>query len=168
MYRSFRGDIDLPIALAVSALVLFILANAYPLIAVDANGTTRTATLLGAALALYGQGYAALAALVLTTTVLVPLSQILTYLYVLVPLRRGRRAAAQDAVLRALTSLRPWAMVEVFMLGALVALTKLAESATVLPHIALISYGLLMFTLAALLALTPAEQLWQWVERSRR
>lgn len=168
LYRTQAGDIDTPIAWAASSLVLFILANAYPLVALEVNGATRVATLLGAALSLYQQGYAALAVLVTFTTAVVPLMQILVHLYVLVPLRSGHRAPGYGLLLRALSTLRPWAMAEVFMLGALVALVKLGAFADVIPRIALVSYGLLMLTLAALIASTPTEQLWQWVERSRR
>ena len=167
LYRTNSGNLDTAIALAACALVLFVLANMYPLVALKVNGTTRSATLLGAALGLYQQSYATLAALVLFTTVLVPLGQILTFLYVLVPLRGKHRPPGQYALFRFLTPLRPWVMVEVFMLGALVAVVKLAALADVVPRVALISYGLLMLTLAALTAATPAEQFWRWVERSR-
>lgn len=167
LYRTTDGDIDTAIAWAASALVLFIVANVYPLVALKVNGTTRDATLVGAALGLYRQGYASIAAVVFFTTVLVPLTEIATYLYVLVPLRVNRRAAGLNVLLRVLTPLRAWGLVEVFMLGALVALVKLAAMATVVPQVALISYGLLMLALAALTYETPTEQFWQWVERSR-
>ena len=68
---------------------------------------------------------------------------------------------------RALTRLRPWAMSEVFMLGALVALVKLAAMAQVIPGIALFSYGALMLTQSTLTSITPTEQFWQWVEGNR-
>ena len=55
--------------------MLFIIANAYPLVAFKVNGTTRVATLTGAALGLYAQGYATLAVLVIFTAVLVPLAR---------------------------------------------------------------------------------------------
>lgn len=168
LYRTQGGNIDMPIAWAASSLVLFIVANAYPLVALKINGATRVATLLGAAFSLYQQGYAALAALVTFTTAVVPLMQILVHLYVLVPLRSGHRAPGDGLLLRALSTFRPWAMAEVFMLGALVALVKLGALADVIPQIALVSYGLLMLTLAALIASTPTEQLWQWVERGCR
>jgi paraquat-inducible protein A len=166
LYRTSSADIDIAIALAATALVLFVLANAYPLVILEVNGTTRPATLLGAALGLYRQQYAAIAALVAFTSFLVPLAQILTFLYVLVPLRARHSAPGRNALLRALAPLRPWAMAEVFMLGALVALVKLSALADVLPGIALISYGLLMLALSALTSATPTEQLWRWVERS--
>ncbi len=166
LYRTSSADIDIAIALAATALVFFVLANAYPLVFLEVNGTTRAATLLGAAFGLYRQQYAAIAVLVAFTSFLVPLAQILTFLYVLVPLRVRRPAPGRNALLRALAPLRPWAMAEVFMLGALVALVKLSSLADVVPGIALLSYGLLMLTLSALTSATPTEQLWRWVERS--
>ena len=167
LYRTHSASIDAAVALALTAVVLLMLSNAYPLVELELNGATRQTTLIGAAVGLYQQGYAPIAALVLVTTVLIPLFQILSLLYVLLPLRRNRRAAGQKWLFRALTRLRPWAMSEVFMLGALVALVKLAAMAQVIAGIALFSYGALMLTLSALTSITPTEQFWQWVEESR-
>ena len=91
-----------------------------------------------------------------------PLAQLLVFLAVLIAARRGRLHAGSVAWLRRLGPLAPWSMVEVFLLGALVALTKLADTAHIEPGIGLISYGLLMLTLSALVAITPREQIWQW------
>jgi paraquat-inducible protein A len=162
LYRTHSASIDLAIALAVSASVLLLLSNLYPLVALELNGSHRDTTLLGAALGLYRQGYGAIGALVLVTTVLIPLFQIASLLYVLLPLRRGRRARRQNEVFRALTRLRPWAMTEVFMLGALVAVVKLSALAHVIPGISLFAYTALMLTLAGLTSITPTEQFWQW------
>jgi paraquat-inducible protein A len=164
LYRTNSANIDTAIALAVSAALLLLLSNAYPLVVLQLNGSSRTTTLLGAAVGLYEQGFIPVAALVLLTSVLVPTFQIAALLYVLVPLRRRERARGQNEVFRALTRLRPWAMSEVFMLGALVALVKLAALAQVIPGISLFSYGALMLILAALTYITPTEQFWQWVE----
>jgi paraquat-inducible protein A len=168
LYRTNAAGVDTAIALALTALVLFIIANAYPLVAFKVNGATRLATLTGAALGLYDQGYATLAVLVTFTAVLVPLTQILAFLYVLVPVRIGFRAPGQEALFRILAALRPWGMSEVFVLGAIVALVKLSAEAEVSPRIALIAYGLLMLTLTALASITPTEQFWQWIGRGRR
>ena len=167
LYRTNSASIDTAIALAVTAAMLLLLSNAYPLVALQLNGSFRTTTLVGAALGLYEQGYAPVAALVLVTTLLIPLFQIAALLYVLLPLRRNGRARGQNEVFRALTRLRPWAMSEVFMLGALVALVKLAAMAQVIPGIALFSYGALMLTQSTLTSITPTEQFWQWVEGNR-
>jgi paraquat-inducible protein A len=164
LYRTNSASIETAIALAVSAAVLLLLSNAYPLVALQLNGSVRATTLVGAAIGLYNQGYAPVAALVLLTTLLVPLFQISGLLYVLVPLRAGRRAPGQNELFRALTHLRPWAMSEVFMLGALVALVKLSALAEVIPGVSLFSYGALMLALSALTSIMPTEQFWRWVD----
>jgi paraquat-inducible protein A len=158
---------DTAIAIALAALVLFLLANIYPLVEFQVNGARRETTLIGAALGLYHAGHAMLSLLVLSTTVLAPLAQILGVLYLLLPLRRKRRARRQRTVFRLLMQVRPWTFVEVFMLGAVVALVRLAAFAKVMPGIALVCCGLLMMSLAALTSRTSPEQFWRWVARSR-
>lgn len=168
LYRTNGSRADTPIALAFTALVLFIIANVYPLVAFKVNATTRMTTLTGAALGLYEQGYATLAVLVTITAIVVPLVQILASLYVLVPARAGFRPPWAAMVFRMLAAVRPWAMSEVFVLGSIVALVKLSGEAEVAPRIALIAYGLLMFTLTALSSVTPTEQFWRWLRADSR
>jgi paraquat-inducible protein A len=166
LQRREHGSIDTAIAWAVCALVLLMLSNAYPLVVMAVNGNSRDTTLIGAARGLYAQGFVSLAALVLLTTVVAPLLQIVALLYVLIPWRRGRRAFAQPHVLRVLTRVRSWNFMEVFMLGALVALVRLSNFALISPGIALWSCGLLMLCLSALSSVTSTDQLWRWAEGS--
>ena len=168
LQRPENAAIDTAIALALCALVLFWLANVYPLVGMHVNGNSRETTLVGAAFGLYDQGYATLAALVFLTTVAAPLLQLTALLYVLIPQRRGRSACGQGAMIRMLTRLRPWSFMEVFMLGALVALVRLSKFAHVVPGIALWSSALLMLCMAALTGVTSPEQLWRWTARSPR
>lgn len=167
LYRTNDRSPDNAIALAATALALFILANVYPLVAMTVNGSTQMTTLIGAARAFYEQGYGALAVLVAFTAVIVPLIQILALLYVLVPLRLGRAVRGQNLMFRLLTALRPWGLTEVFMLGAVVALVKLSAQAEVSPRVSLLAYGLLMLSIAALTSATPGEQYWRWVKAQR-
>ena len=165
LQRGSSGSLDGAIALAITALLLFTFSNAYPLVAMNFNGTTRAATLLDTTLGFYRQGHPTLAAIVFATTILGPLCQIACVLYLLLPLRSGRQAAATGGVFRFLTHIRPWALVEVFMLGSLVALVRVAKYAQVLPGVSLWSYALLMLTLAALTHRTSPEQFWRWAQR---
>src|SRR5215813_11873496 len=92
LHRPQSAHLDSAIALSVSALLLFVLGNLYPVVTLHINGTTRSATLLEAALGLYRQGFPLLSTLVVLTTVIAPLAQVLCLLYLLIPLRRRRRA----------------------------------------------------------------------------
>ena len=168
LQRSERAGIDTAIALAICALVLLFLSNAYPLVAMHVNGQTRETTLAGAALGLYAQGYVTLAALVFLTTVAAPLAQVSALLYLLIPLRRKRRAPGQDVLIRLVTRVRAWSFVEVFMLGALVALVRLAKFSHIVPGVAIWSCAFLMICLSALTSVASPEQLWRWVEQSRQ
>jgi paraquat-inducible protein A len=167
LQRPENGRIDTAIALGIAALLLFLMSNAYPLVVIHANGTTRATTLVGAALGLYRQGHAALASLVFITTVVGPFLQIASLLYLLIPLRRMRQAPGQHTIFRLLAQVRLWTFVEVFMLGALVALVRLGAYARVVPGVALWSCGFLMLMLAALTSRTSPGQFWRWVEASR-
>src|ERR1700731_2550099 len=166
LQRPENASIDTAIALAVCSLVLLLLSNAYPLVAMQVNGSSRDTTLIGAALGLYAQGFRSLAALVFLTTVVAPLLQIGTLLYVLIPTRQRRRAFGEIAVLRLLMRVRTWNFMEVFMLGAIVALVRLSNFAHIAPGIALWSCALLMLCLSALSSVTSTSQLWRWTEGS--
>ena len=66
------------------------------------------------------------AALVFVTTFLMPALQIGALLYLLLPLKLGRVPHGLPRVFRLVHAVRPWGMVEVFMLGMLVRSAKLA------------------------------------------
>ena len=168
LQRPESAAIDTAIALAICAMMLLWVANAYPLVGMHVNGSSRETTLVGAAVGLYAQGYATLAVLVFLTTVIAPLLQVATLLYVLIPLWRRRAAYRQREVIRLITRVRPWSFLEVFMLGALVALVRLSKFAHVVPGIALWSSALLMLCMAALTSVTSPEQLWRWTARSQK
>ncbi len=166
LQRGVDVPLDHAIALACCGLILCVLSNFFPLVSFQVNGVTRSATLLGAAGGLYAQGFISLAALVFATIVAAPVLQIVGVLYLLLPMRLGQAAAAQQDVFRWLTYIRNWTFVEVFMLGSLVAIVRLTQYATVVPGIAIWSFGLLMLALAALSNITQPEQFWRWAART--
>jgi len=88
---------------------------------------------------------------VLCSTLLFPLTELLALLWLLIPLRLGRRPPGFALVLRTIVGLRPWGMIEVFMLGILVALVKLSGVARVIPDVALFAFGVLTILLAAVI-----------------
>jgi len=141
--------------LTVAALIMFIVANTFPIIEIELQGQSSQTTLFGAVLALSSEGMSPVALLVLTTTILSPLMQLLFLLYLLVPLARGVRPHGFSWLVRALQTLRPWGMIEVFLLGVLVAVVKLSKTATVLPGIALWAFAALTVLLTAVISFNP-------------
>jgi paraquat-inducible protein A len=108
------------------------------------------------------------ALLILATTVLLPTVQILAMLTLLLPLRFGRVPPGLRELSRVMVHVRPWAMVEVFLLGALVSLAKLAHLAHLQPGIALFAFGALIVLLALAASSFDERLLWQASGRGPR
>ncbi len=165
-----HATFDLSLSLALAGLVMLAIAHMNPILSIDLQGQVRTTTLWQAAWTLYDEGYWFLCGTVLFTTLLNPLIEMGAVVFVLLPLRAGEPAPGFDIVLRAMQAVRPWVMVEVFMLGVLVALTKLSSLATVIPGVGLWAFGATMLLLAAMASAFDHEHVWAstaWARRTR-
>jgi paraquat-inducible protein A len=167
LYRRIRDSLDRTLALALGGLFLFIAANAFPFLAMKMQGSVTHTTLSTGVRALYEQGTPIVASLVLLTTIVAPLLQISSLIYVLGPLRLGIRVPGQVRVFRLLRAVQPWSMMEVFIMGILVSLVKLVGMAQIVPGIALWSFVLLIPVLAAATSSLDAEWVWRRVGLAR-
>lgn len=156
-----RGGLDAPLALTISSAILFLVANAYPLLTLHIKGLSQQTTLSGAAMALYRADMAPLAAVVWITTVLAPALIIVSTLYVLSSLRFSLGLPQARQVLVWISRLQPWGMLDVFMLGVLVALVKLAGMADVVLGTGLYAYVALIFFFAAASSRLEPHLLWE-------
>jgi paraquat-inducible protein A len=62
-------------------------------------------------------------------------------------------------------AIRPWSMTEIFLLGILVSVVKLAKMATIIPGTALFSFLALVFMLAAVNAFLDPRAVWEKLDR---
>jgi paraquat-inducible protein A len=128
-----QKTLQAPLALAVSALLMFALANAYPLLSFAMEGRTQSAYLVSGTIEFWRQGFAELAIIVALTSIAAPLINLLCLVYVLLPLQLGIQPPGAARAFRIVTFTRPWAMLDVFLLGLLVALVKLSGLADIAP-----------------------------------
>lgn len=162
-----RNGIERTLALSFAAAVLFAVAQAFPFLAFEMQGQVTQTTLLTGVLDLYEQGLPEVAALVLTTSVLAPLLQISLLLYVLFPIHLGRVPWQMARAFRLLRHVQPWSMMEVFLVGILVAVTKLVGMADVVPGLAIWAFSLLIVVLAGAMASLDPEAVWERLEGAR-
>lgn len=146
--------------LTVASLIVFIIAHAFPIVEIEIRGLSSQTTLLGAVIALSSEGLSLVALLVFATTLLMPLLQLLILLWLLLPLIAQRRVAGFAVLMRMLLKLRPWGMIDIFLLGVLVAIIKLSSMATVLPGPALWALMALTLLLTMVMAFDPSG-LWK-------
>jgi paraquat-inducible protein A len=160
LYERKRGGLDLTLSLALTSLILLLLANVYPLLKMNIAGRRQEGSLITGIEEMVAQGYWEIATLVFIVTILAPLGRILFLFYVLIPMRLNLRLPGATRIFRILATLSPWAMTEVFMLGILVAAVKLADLATIQPGIALYSFAALMLFVAAADASLDTHGIW--------
>ncbi len=154
-----------PLAMAVAGLLLLAVAAQQPLLGLDVYGLTRQATLLTGPVELQVRGMTALAAVILATTLVAPALRLLAMGWVLGGLRLARPPAHLVLVFRWVEWLRPWSMVEVYLLGVFVAYSKLGALAQVQVGPACYAMGALMLTTAAADAALDPEAVWEAMPR---
>ena len=167
LYHHTPHGLDRTLAFTLCGAVLYCLANLFPLLGLELKGSTNTTTLNGAVTALYEQKLEPVAILVFITTILVPGVELFSILYLLLPLRIGKVAHGFSLVFRLIQGIHPWGMVEVFMLGILVSVVKLSNFATVVPGIALWSFGALMLTFSAIAQSFNPRDVWLFTRAAK-
>ncbi|NIQ89188.1 MAG: paraquat-inducible protein A [Deltaproteobacteria bacterium] len=160
LYYQKKDSLDRTLSLTIAGLVLFIVANTFPFLAMKSGSMVRETTLITGVKGLYAQGMQSLALLVFLTSILVPFVHIAGMLYVLVPLKFNRVPRNLALVYRFIRSLQPWGMMEVFMLGILVSYVKLAKMAKIIPGLAIYSFVVLIFVLAGAAASLDPRIVW--------
>ena len=164
LYHNKRDSLERTLALTVTGLILFMVANTFPFLGLKLQAQVHETILITGIKELYLQGMWVLATVVLLTIIVMPAAQMLGLLYVLVPLRLNRIPWKLKEVFRFIQSLHPWSMMEVFMLGILVSMVKLAKMAKVVPGIALYSFVVLIFVLAAAMVSLHRHMVWERLE----
>jgi paraquat-inducible protein A len=159
-----REAITAPLALALAALVLLIVSNIFPLLEFSIQGQRDVTYLLAGIRALFDEGMPLLAAVVLLTTLIAPALHIGLLIYLYLPLSLRRRPLGFPLALRLAQNVLPWSMLEIFLLGVLVAAVKLAEQATIVAGPAAWALGGLVVVLAAASAQVHPQRLWRHVE----
>lgn len=163
LWRYSRLTLNDWLALAAASFIVFCIANAFPVARIEVYGAERSATLLDAIVITWQQHHWSVAIMTGTAGFALPLLQLLSLLWVLVPLARGRMPADMAQICRLLGWLRPWSMVPVFLLGAIVSLVKLAGSVQVHVGLGLPAFGLLTILLTMMGRLSP-RALWRHAE----
>lgn len=148
LYANRPLNVDALLALALSSLIVFAIAQICPIAEFQLGGETSQTTLWGAVLAAFGEGVGPVGMLAAINVFFAPLLLIALSIYVLLPLRMDIALPGFVTAMHALRALRRWSMVEVFMLGVLVAVVKLAGTATVIPGVGIGAFAVLTVLLA--------------------
>ena len=171
LWRRREDSLDRALALALAAAVLLVIANVVPMLGLTVVGRQSYTTVFGGVVQLWNDGRELVAALVLFTAVVAPALQVAFMLAIVLGAQRERPPSWVGTLLRHHPTTCTWSMIEVMMLGVLVALIKIADYAKVIPGLALFVLGALIFLLAAIQAIFDPREVWsrvEWAAGARR
>jgi paraquat-inducible protein A len=160
------ASLDLPLALTITAAIALIIAMTLPLMALHVVGRSASTTIPGAAYEMWLQGQLLVSVLVLFCAVIAPAGYVLFMLVLLLAARRTPVPHWAAEMLRWVGHLQVWSMLEVVMLGVLVALTKIAQLASVDPGIGMYAFGATILLIPAIMTNFDKREVWQRVKWS--
>jgi paraquat-inducible protein A len=148
------GGLEVTAALTLAALVLYIPANIYPILAMSMYGTYTEATVWDGVVSLMQHGDYFIAAVVFLASIVVPLLKLIGLLFLVVSVKwsRTRRMRGRTRIYKFIELIGPWAMLDVFLVAILVALVKMGDLGRIIA-----GPGLLAFTAVVVLTILASQ-----------
>ncbi|MCE2573690.1 paraquat-inducible protein A [Motilimonas eburnea] len=155
------SPLSYPIAFALTSVIMLALTYAFPFMSFSSSGNTTTIYFYQAMSSLVANDFLSIAAFLLISLTLLPLLWLLLVLYVHIALYFDK-AQLSFWHLRILQLIKPWMMVDVFLVGILVALVKIMSLAEV--GFGLSFWAFVLFTLSFLKTLISVDLHWLWIK----
>ena len=142
----------------VTSILLYLPANLLPIMYTSFLGKTTESTILGGIVTLWEHGSYPIAAVIFIASVLVPLGKIIVLVWLCISVQRGHTGAHRHKTLlyRATELVGRWSMIDVFVVGILVALIQLGSIMNILPGAAALAFAAMVATtMLAAIAFDP-------------
>jgi paraquat-inducible protein A len=167
LFKNQKNSVDRSLAFAITGLILFIIANLFPLLSLKAMGLTQDGTLLSTSMSLFQADRPFLSIVILLTTFVFPATTLLGTIYILLQVKNNRINAYTAPLFRFLRSTDAWGMLEIFMLAVLVAVVKLGDLADVIYGISLYAFCLLIISLTLLSYSLNPHDVWNKLRQNK-
>jgi len=161
----FRADAYVRIqAFASAGLVFLVLANSYSFLSFSSSGMESVITLRETPGALWVNDMPGIALLVAAFIIIIPAVVLVLLMALCIPLNQGRYHPWLKHLAKGVFFAQNWSMVEVFIIGVIVALVKIAAMATVVVGISFWAYVAFAICFTAAVANLDRYQCWQRIE----
>lgn len=167
LYKCRRDPVNRGLALSLTALILFIPANFLPIMTLDMLGLENADTLFKGAMHLFDQGYWWMALLVFFCSMLAPLLEFLLISGICILVKLNHYSALLIAMLKVQSHVNRWGMLEVFMLGILVAYIKMIDMGDIHLGVGLLCFTGLLLATTLNAVLFDTHSIWEKVGRAR-
>lgn len=147
-----------------AGLICLVMANNYPFLSFSSSGLESVMTLSQTPTALWANDMPEVSVLVALFIIFIPAAVLLMMLAISIPLSQGRCHPWVAPVTKGIFLARNWSMVEVFIIGVIVSLVKIAAMATVVIGIAFWAYAAFTICFTVAVASLDRYQCWEDIE----
>ena len=157
-------------ALGLAAAIMLIPANLLPVLSTESSGSNTSNTIVSGVIELWRQGLWALALIVFTASVVIPVLKVLGLSWLLLNARRGvpRDPQRLTRIYAALDFIGRWSMLDVFLAACLAGLVRFGEFSTVTPRSGIVAFAaVVVLTMLATKAFDP-RVFWQPLDVSQQ
>ena len=161
LYAHRHNVVQRSLALVIAALLLFVPANFLPIMELNLLGQSSKDTVWSGVVALFDTGMQSVAVVVFLCSMGVPLLKLLCQLAVLLSIRFDIGRSYGLLLYRIYHHLRDWGMLEVYLMGVLVAFVKLADMAAISVGLGLVCFISLLLVQVGLEVVMSPHQIWQ-------
>ncbi len=147
-------------ALAIAALTALLLAVSFPFVSFSVGGFGNRIELTQTATTLIGFHQPVVAIAVILTIAVLPAVYLLGVIWLQLGLLQRRPLPASRTIARSLAHLNPWMMADVFIIGALVSLIKIAGMAQI--ELGVAFWAFCAFALLLLFTMQSIDSDWMW------
>ena len=152
MHLRKSDSIQRTLALLITACVLYIPANIYPIMYTDQLGSTEASTIIGGVILLIELGSVPVAAVIFIFSVMVPSGKLMAMFYLVwtVENHSPLDAKQRSVMYRVTEFIGKWSMIDVFVVAILGALVHLGGLLVIRPGIAALAFaGVVIVTMIA-------------------
>jgi paraquat-inducible protein A len=168
LWRRRRSNINFPLACAIAGALFYSFALIAPFIEIDAYGRFALARIETGPIRLTDAGWGLVGALVFAVTLIIPGLKLGIVIITLLGVETHLPKKPLKALFRWYNLLSPWAMIDVYLLGFLVAYTRLTGMFTVYLDTALYALIGLMIAMAAVDASLDQEGVWRRLDEEEQ
>ncbi|VVN05404.1 Paraquat-inducible protein A [Pseudomonas fluorescens] len=161
LYAHRHSVVQRSLALVIAALLLYIPANFLPIMQLNILGQSSQDTVWSGVLGLFNTDMQGVSIVVFLCSMAIPLLKLLCQLFVLLTIRFDIGRSYGLLLYRIYHHLKDWGMLEVYLMGVLVAIVKLADMAAITAGLGLACFiGLLLVQVWLEVVMSP-HQIWQ-------
>lgn len=144
-------------ALALSAAIMLVPANLLPVLSTETSGRNRSDTIFSGTLSLWRHGLGAIAVIVFTASILIPVLKLVGLGWLLWCTHRGRGDSRRLTRLYAtLDFIGRWSMLDVFLVAFLAGLVQFGVLSTIEPRSGIVAFAAaVVLTMLATRAFDP-------------